>query len=116
MWLKRVFLAESADKRDAFSMAVKYYVVASAEIAKNNFTFNLAKNPTQSLPTYQADIEGLYDHLEASLTQKKLSKLINITNDIDLHVKKTGKSMKDIVKFNEENPTKIRLTLDLEEM
>lgn len=30
MWLRRVFLAESEDRKDAFSMSVKYYVVGSA--------------------------------------------------------------------------------------
>jgi hypothetical protein len=34
MWLTRVFLAESDDKKDVFSMKVKYYVTASAAQAK----------------------------------------------------------------------------------
>lgn len=63
MWLKRVFLTESEDKKDAFSMTVKYYAVASVDKAKANFTTYLAGGPSVGIATCLSDLENLYDHL-----------------------------------------------------
>jgi hypothetical protein len=43
VWLRRVFLKESSDKKDAFSMVVKYYVT-NMEEAKRKFTEFIAKS------------------------------------------------------------------------
>jgi hypothetical protein len=37
LWLKRVFLHESGERKDVFTMTVKYFVNSTAEDAKGKF-------------------------------------------------------------------------------
>lgn len=37
IWLKKVFLHESDEKKDVFTILVKYYVIETAEEAKSKF-------------------------------------------------------------------------------
>lgn len=62
-WLKKVFLHESDEKKDAFTILVKYYVIDSAEEAKTRFAEFAEKARSEDMRLVQEDIDGLYEHL-----------------------------------------------------
>lgn len=62
-WLKKVFLHESDQKKDAFTTLVKYYVIDTAEEAKTKFADFAEKARCEDMRIVQEDIEGLYEHL-----------------------------------------------------
>lgn len=62
-WLKKVFLHESDEKKDAFTILVKYYVIEAAQEAKARFAEFAEKARCEDMRAAQDDIEGLYEHL-----------------------------------------------------
>jgi hypothetical protein len=53
-------------------MLVKYYVIPTTEEAKAKFSEFAARSRGEDMRMIKDDIEGLYDHLEHSLAQKKV--------------------------------------------
>jgi hypothetical protein len=72
MWLKQVFLYESSEKKDAFTLTAKYYVLPTSEEAKERFSKVAVDLRPEDLKILHEDIEGICDHLEYALTQKKI--------------------------------------------
>lgn len=60
LWLKRVFLHQSGEKKDAFKIAIKYLVNANCEETKTHFGEFAVKTRGEELRVVQDELVGLY--------------------------------------------------------
>lgn len=83
LWLSSVFLYESKEKRDSFSLEFKYYVVPTVDTAKLNFSHHVARVACKDMNLIEEDVEGLLDHAEQVFSQKKLMELSKVSEYIE---------------------------------
>jgi hypothetical protein len=78
-----VFLERSNSKKDVFGFKTKYYVVASAEDAKNKLAECLIRKRDVEMSSISGDLERLLEHVEVVLSHKKVQEITKVENYIE---------------------------------
>ena len=86
-WMAKLFLIESKDKKDAFCLTTKYLVVNSAEEVKDRLSDYLMNEEQADLGALTHDIEELLDHMETTLSQKKIQEVSKIETYVGSRLK-----------------------------
>lgn len=93
----------------------KYYLSSPSDI-KAKFSLFANKYQFNNLRGVEEDLEGLFEHMEHALSQKKLAELSNVSTYIEARMKKEGKYLARSLRFTQAEEDKASLTADIENL